>query len=223
MEIKVQIPDHLNEITITQYATYLNIVDQFEKMKEDNKNSDVFYLLKTLEIFTGINYQDGLKLRLVDVKRIVNKIEKLLSQKPDLVRMFTLGDTTFGFIPKLDDMTFGEYVDLDTNIGDWNNMHKAMAVLYRPVKKKSKDLYLIEDYKGDAYHDAMKLMPLDVAFSALIFFYRLGMDLSIGMTKFLEKETTSQASMQSPILVENGDGINRSIHSLKEMLQNMKI
>ena len=123
MEIKVQIPDHLSEITITQYATYLNIIEQFEKMKKESQNSDVFYLLKTLEIFTGINYQDGLKLRLVDVKRIVTRIEKLLNQKPELIRMFTLGDTTFGFIPKLDDMTFGEYVDLDTNIGDWNNMH----------------------------------------------------------------------------------------------------
>lgn len=223
MEIKVQVPDSLNEITITQYATYLNIIEQFEKMKDDNKNSDVFYLLKTLEIFTGINYQDGLKLRLVDVKRIVNKIEKLLTNKPNLIRIFTLGDTTFGFIPQLDDMTFGEYVDLDTNIGDWNNMHKAMAVLYRPVKKKNKQLYIIEDYKGDAYHDAMKLMPLDVAFSALIFFYRLGTDLSIGMTKFLEKQGKNQNLTASLILAESGDGINRSILSLKEMLQNMKI
>ena len=223
MEIKVQIPDHLSEITITQYATYLNIIEQFEKMKKESQNSDVFYLLKTLEIFTGINYQDGLKLRLVDVKRIVTRIEKLLNQKPELIRMFTLGDTTFGFIPKLDDMTFGEYVDLDTYIGDWNNMHKAMAVLYRPVKKKNKDLYLIDDYKGDLYHEAMKVMPLDAAFSALIFFYRLGTDLSIGMTKYLEKQTKSQSSTASQILVENGDGINRSIHSLREMLQNMKI
>ena len=98
-----------------------------------------------------------------------------------------------------------------------------MAVLYRPVKKKNKDLYLIDDYKGDLYHEAMKVMPLDAAFSALIFFYRLGTDLSIGMTKYLEKQTKSQSSTASQILVENGDGINRSIHSLREMLQNMKI
>ena len=42
-----------------------------------------------------------------------------------------------------------------------------MAVLYSPVKKKNKDLYLIDDYKGDLYHEAMKVMPLDAAFSAL--------------------------------------------------------
>ena len=170
MEIKVNIPDHLKEITVQQYAAYLNIVDQFEKMKEKNQNSDVFYLLKTLEIFTGINYEDGLKLKLSDVKRIILKIENLLSQKPELVTNFKIGDTTFGFIPKLDEMTFGEYVDIDTNISDWDNMHKTMAVLYRPIKKKIKDKYIIEEYKGDLYHEAMKIMPLDAVFSALIFF-----------------------------------------------------
>ena len=36
----------------------------------------------------------------------------------------------YGFIPNLDDMSFGEYVDLDTYIGDWQNIHRAMAVLY---------------------------------------------------------------------------------------------
>lgn len=223
MEIKVNIPDHLKEITVQQYAAYLNIVDQFEKMKEKNENSDVFYLLKTLEIFTGINYEDGLKLKLSDVKRIVLKIENLLSQKPELVSNFKIGDTTFGFIPKLDDMTFGEYVDIDTNISDWNNMHKTMAVLYRPIKKKVKDKYIIEEYKGDLYHEAMKIMPLDAAFSALIFFYHLGMDLSIGMTKYLEKDRKKETSQQSQILEENGVGINRSINLLKEMLQDMRL
>ena len=203
MKLKVQIPDQLSEITITQYSAYLNIIDQFEKMKEQHKNSDVFYLS--------------------DVKKIILKIEKLLSQKPELIRSFKLGDTTFGFIPKLDDMTFGEYVDLDTNISNWDNMHKAMAVLYRPIKLKKKDLYLIEDYKGDAYHEAMKLMPLDVAFSALIFFYHLGMDLSIGMTKFLEKAKAKPELTESQIFLENGDGINQSILSLKGMLQDMKL
>lgn len=223
MKIKVQIPDKLGEITVTQYAKYLNIVDQFEKMKEQDKSADVFYLLKTLETFTGINYEDGLKLKLTDVKSIVLKIENILNEKPALIKTFKLGDTEFGFIPKLDDMSFGEYVDIDANISDWATMHKTMAVLYRPVTKKIKDKYIIDDYKGDAYHEAMKLMPLDVAFSALIFFYHLGMDLSIGMTKFLESKKQKAASQESPIFLENMDGINLSINSLKAILQDMKL
>ena len=222
MEIKVQIPDSLNEITLSQYSKYLDIVDQYTSMRED-KSSDSFYLLKTLEIFTGINYEDGLKLKLSDVRRIVSKLEGLLSQKPELVREFTLGDTSFGFIPKLDDMTFGEYIDLDTNLSDWSEMYKAMAVLYRPIQKKYDGLYTIEPYKGDVYYEAMKLMPLDAVFSSLLFFYHLGMELSIGMTKFLETESKELTLTQQQTLQENGVGISRSIHLLKEMLQDIKL
>ena len=45
-------------------------------------------------------------------------------------------------------MSFGEYIDLDTNIGDWQKIEKAMAVLYRPVIKEYGNLYDIEDYLG---------------------------------------------------------------------------
>ena len=42
----------------------------------------------------------------------------------------------YGFHPSLDDLTLGEYVDLDTYVGDWNNIEKAMNVLYRPIEAK---------------------------------------------------------------------------------------
>ena len=226
MDIKVQIPTQLNEITLKQYQSYIGIVDQWRSIEDsgaDNSDSEMFYLLKTLELFTGINYEDGLKLRITDVKKTVEKLEGLLTLKPDLVKTFKLGDTEFGFIPKLDDMTFGEYVDIDSSLGNWEEMHKCMAVLYRPIKKKVGDLYVIKDYKGDNYHEAMKVMPLDAVLSSLIFFYHLGIELSTGMTKYLESQMKSQGSSQDPTLHKNGVGINRSIHLLKEMLQDMEI
>lgn len=221
MEIKVQVPSKLGEIRLDQYVKYLDILDQYDKIKDDS-NAEIFYLLKSLEIFTGINYEDGLKLRLSDVKKIVSTIESLLLEKPKLIKRFKLGDLEFGFIPKLDDMTFGEYVDLDTNISNWKNMHKCMAVLYRPVLKKIDKLYMIEEYRGDNYYEAMKLMPLDAVFSSLLFFYRLGMDLSKNMTKYLESNPKELDSIQAQTLRESGVGINRSIHLLKEMLQDIK-
>ena len=39
----------------------------------------------------------------------------------------------FGFMPKLDDISLGEFIDLDKYISDWQQMHKALSVLYRPV------------------------------------------------------------------------------------------
>jgi len=223
MKVKVNIPTELRDLSVMQYASYLNMIDQYEAMRDDSKNPDIFYNLKTLEIFCGINYEDGMRLRVQDVNRIVSNIEKLLLEKPDLITTFTIGDTTFGFIPKLDDMTFGEYIDLDTNISNWDNMYKAMAVLYRPLEKKDGDKYLIQEYKGDLYHEAMKHTPLDVAFSSLLFFYHLGIDLSKGMRKYLEEQMTEEDSLRLKTLEESGVGINRSIRLLGEMLENMTI
>ncbi len=47
-------------------------------------------------------------------------------------------------------------------------MHKAFAVLYRPIKKEDGDKYLIDEYKGDVYYEAMKHTPLDVVLFVLI-------------------------------------------------------
>jgi len=222
MELKVSVPTKLKEMSLSQYSKYLEMVEQYQQMRDETKNPDTFYMLKTLEIFCGINYEDGLKLRLQDVRKIVNKIESLLAEKPELVRTFKVGDTEFGFIPKLDDMTFGEYIDIDTNLGNWSNMHKAIAVLYRPIKKKDGEKYLIDDYKGDLYHDAMKHTPLDAVLGCLLFFYHLGIDLSNAMTKYLE-EASPEVLAQYKTLEGNGVGINRSIRLLRETLQDMRI
>ena len=39
----------------------------------------------------------------------------------------------------LDDMTLGEYIDLDNTLGEWQEMHKAMSILYRPITFQRKN------------------------------------------------------------------------------------
>ena len=81
------------------------------------------------------------------VNLIVSTLTEMFEQKPNLVRSFKLNNINYGFHPQLDDLTLGEYIDLDTFIGDWENIEKAMSVLYRPVVNKIKDKYTIEEYK----------------------------------------------------------------------------
>jgi hypothetical protein len=109
-------------------------------------------------------------------------------------------------------MTFGEYVDLDSNLGNWDNMYKAMAVLYRPIKQKVGDKYIIEDYKGDLYYDAMIHTPMDAVVSSMVFFYNLGKELSVAMTKYLEEEGMLEDSMLSQTSLISGDGISQYKH-----------
>ena len=68
----------------------------------------------------------------------------------------------FGFIPNLDKMTMGEYIDLNNYFENPQDMHKAMAVLFRPIHEsyEDKDSYRIDSYKGaSVYCDIMKEMP----------------------------------------------------------------
>ena len=113
-------------------------------------------------------------------------------------------------------MSFGEYIDIDSNLGDWDNMYRVMSVLYRPIKQKSGDKYLIEDYKGDAYHDAMRHTPMDAVISSLVFFWNLGKELSVAMIDYLDKEQT-EVLMQYQTLQNATAGITQFKHLLSSM------
>jgi len=208
MKLKLTVPNDLGEIKLSDYVKYLKVLE----VNEDDAYSDVFVHQKVLEIFCGVPLLDAVEYKMSDVRKVVQIITTTLNKQPDLVRTFKLGDTEFGFIPKLDDMTFGEYVDLDSNLGNWDNMYKAMAVLYRPIKQKVGDKYLIEEYKGDLYYDAMLHTPMDAVVSSMVFFYNLGKELSIAMTKYLEEEGTLEGLTASQTSIINGVGINQYKH-----------
>ena len=138
-----------------------------------------------------------------------------------LVNKFKLNGVDYGFIPELDDMTFGEYVDLDTFIGDNDNLHRAANVLFRPIEFKRGDRYTVKDYDSDT-SEAAKEFPLDVVLGAIVFFYRLGKDLSVAMMNSLDKKNEKDLA-QYLISHPNMDGSIHSMQSLTEILQNLKI
>ena len=215
MEVKITVPDSLKDIPLHKYQ-------RFHKVLEVNKDAsfdDLFIQEKILQIFCDLPLSDAIKYRKTDIDKITELISKTLEQKPNLVLSFKLGDTEFGFIPKLEDMTFGEYIDLDNSISDVQNLHKAMAVLYRPIKQKIKDKYLIEEYRGDNYHEAMKHTPMDAVVSSMLFFWNLGIELSKAMIAYLQDQ---EDLTQEQISVLNGDGINQYMHLQMETLLNLK-
>jgi hypothetical protein len=214
MKLQVNVPNRLTEIPLSDYVKYLKVIDA----NEEDEYSEVFIHQKVLEIFCKVPLIEAVEYKMSDIRKVVNIITITLNEQPDLVHTFKLGDTEFGFIPKLDDMTFGEYIDIDRNLGDWDNMYKVMAVLYRPIKQKVGSKYLIEEYKGDRYYDAMIHTPMDAVISSMVFFYNLGKELSVAMTNYLDQmgmeDSTLQATLQA-----SGVGISRFKHSLGMMLE----
>ena len=212
MKVEVYIPDTLSEITLGQYQKYL-------KIQSENEDEN-FLAIKMIEIFCGLRGDTIMAMKAKSIKDITTILSNMFTEKPHLVKEFKMNGRTYGFIPKLEDMSFGEYIDLDTYIGDSDNLHRAMAVLYRPIKQKYEDKYLIEDYTGEE-SDIMKSMPMDAVLSSILFFYHLGMDLSQAMMSYLEEE--EMGIVQQQILGENGDGINHFSASLREILGDLKI
>ena len=192
MKVEVYIPDTLSEITLGQYQKYL-------KIQEENEDEN-FLAMKMIEIFCGLRGDTILAMKANSIKDITTILSEMFNEKPQLVKEFKMNGKTYGFIPKLEDMSFGEYIDLDTYIGDMENIHRAMGVLYRPIKQRHKDKYIIEDYQGEE-SDIMKSMPMDAVLSSILFFYHLGMDLSQAMMSYLEEEEI--ALVQQQILGKN--------------------
>ena len=217
MDMKITIPTELADITLEQYQKYLKLVEANDEVATQTH----FFKAKIIEIFCNIPFIELHNMKVIDVDEIVQTIYSALEKTPQLVNTFKMGDQEFGFIPKLNDMTFGEYVDLDTYIGKWDQMNVAMSVLYRPITAKKGHKYLIEDYRGDNYHDIMKQMPLSAVFGSIVFFYHLGIDCSKDMMTYLAM--TDNNTELGKALDQSGVGINQYTHSLKEILDDLKV
>ena len=215
MKIEINVPDSLKEITLGQYQ-------KFEKINIDENKDTTFLLQKMVQIFCSLDLKDVATIKYKSVQEIALHLNNVFDTKHDLIPTFELGGVKLGFIPVLDDMTLGEYIDLDNNLGDWQTMHKAISVLYRPVTFSKGHKYQIEDYKGIVNDEAMKQAPLDVVFSALVFFYRLSNELTKTILNFLQKETNKKLTIQQKqTLGLSGDGINPYMDSLKKMLPDL--
>lgn len=214
MKISINVPTSLSEITLGQYQKFI-------KISENNPEGN-FLDAKMIEIFCGIPLSESYKLKMHSVTAIIDILTEMLETKPKHVQRFKMNGVEYGFIPDLNEMSLGEYVDLDNNASKWEMMHVAMNVLYRPIKVSRLGKYSIEDYSVSD-PEKMKDMPLDAAIGSLFFFYNLGMELSRDTILSLDKQQQMEIYQGQQTLEESGVGINQFMDSLTEILQDLKI
>ena len=138
-------------------------------MEKDNEDQ-TFIAQKMIEIFCKTRLDYVMKMKWKDVQEIVTELGIMFEQDQKLQETVSLlNGVNYGFIPNLDEISFGEFVDLDSYLGDWQEMHKAMQVLYRPVDISVRGRYNIKEYTA-VTDDTMKDMPLAICTRCSFFF-----------------------------------------------------
>ena len=157
------------------------------------------------------------KMKVEDFQEAVEEITKEITKKNEFIPTFKMGGVEYGFIPNLEEITYGENRDLTGYINDWQTMHLAMAVSYRPITLKKGGKYLIEDYTGTSVTaELMRDCPLSVVQGMNVFFYNLINDLLNCIPKFMTGEVVKLAALEA-----SGVVFKKSIPSVKETLQDL--
>ena len=214
MKADLLIPNNRNDISLKQYQEFLKFQEEY--------TNDYFLQCKMIEIFCNLDAKTVRLLKVADADRIMNILNSIFKEETKLIRRFKLDGIEYGLIPDFDDMSLGEYIDLDTHIGNWDKILIAMNVLFRPIDKKIGEKYTIKEYDITS-NEKLNKMPVDIVLGAVFFLYNLGMDLSRTMIIYLE-EHQKDTSAHRQILQTNMDGIKHfSQDSLKGILEDLNI
>lgn len=220
MKLELVIPTKLSEIPLKNYQKFLAIAK--------NTNDEVFLAEKMIQCFCGIELKDVVKIPFKEVEALSQHFGTMFQEKAEFKNRFKIAGVEFGFIPNLENMSWGEYIDLEANISDVSTFHKAMAVMYRPIVEKHGDKYKIEPYESSInYSEIMENVSLDIALGAKVFFYNLENELLGATLTYLETEILKSKEVATTLarelnLANNGAGIKAYMQQLRETSQSLK-
>lgn len=182
--IKIQLPESIADITLEQYQKFTKLQEKADTL------SDQGMAERVISLFTKIRKQDVKKLAFTDYESIMKQITDACAVDCPMENRFTLNGIEYGLIPNLNDITQGEYIDLTTLGSGLDNMHKVMAILFRPIVKEDS----FKNYSIEAYGDITKRSeimldcPMHIVNGSLLFFLNLSRDLRSYILKYTQEE-----------------------------------
>ena len=187
-------------------------LEKWLKLIESKTESSTVEAVETLEALSDMPKKIIKALSVKDVAFLMNKIGKLQTKKDSvLIKTFKINGVEYGMHPNLDDITLGEYADIETFIknGVEKNMPEIMAILFRPIIERKGEAYTIEAYDGEITIRAeeMKKMSSVQVQNALVFFWHFASVLlnllPLCLTEQIQEMTET---FQTEILQKSGDG-----------------
>ena len=158
--------DKWEDVTIETYSKLMTFTN-------GTKSSEA---LATLTELSNIPKELLNQLELKHIVLMLEKLSHLQSQEDTTLKnIIEIDGVRYGFHPDFDEMTLGEYADIESFIKSGADKHlpEIMAVLYRPIKEEVDGVYTIEAYDGNIKirTEIMRKMSATQVHSALVFFY----------------------------------------------------
>ena len=175
MEVQIKKEGKTKKFTLIKKWSDVTL-EKWIKLIEYEKGSKIKQAQETITQLSNIPKQLVNELGINDVALIMSRITELQNKSnTKLVRTITVNGTDYGFHPNLDDITLGEYADLEQfiKLGVEKNMPEIMAILYRPIVERKNKVYTIEAYDGNISIRAeeFKKMSAEQVQNALVFFW----------------------------------------------------
>jgi hypothetical protein len=192
--MKINIPTTLQDITLNQFVEFQN---------SEQTNQDL------VSIFCEIENSNLLQLK--DFQEITEMVTNALNSNPNFYRRFIYKGVHYGFIPKLDNLSTAEYIDLEMYMAKPETFYKAMSILYRPVVKykrnwfkRTEPFYDIAPYTGT--NEIFKDAPSEYYLGACAFFFALLNDCEKYMVDY-SMSILKKSKQGRAYLMQNGDGM----------------
>jgi hypothetical protein len=170
---KIKLSLDYNTITVKQYVDFLN--------NEGNDIGQVSAIMGQSKDFVR-------QLTPEDIDKVINGFRDVIATPMANHQHKWNG---YGFIPDINKISFGEWLDLDTNCKDFpKNLPKLLSILYRPIESEIGTKYKIEQYTADHLANAkdFEAMPLSIANGALLFFSTIESELVTTSLSYLEQQ-----------------------------------
>lgn len=189
-------------------------LEKWSKLITNKNKSKSKEALDTIKTLSDIPTDLIKELSINDISKILNKIARLqATENTKLKRIIKIDGVEYGFHPNLEEITLGEYADIETYIqnGYENNLPKLMAVLYRPLVEKEGKYYTIKAYDSSTTQlraEKFKKMKARDVNSSLLFFWTFAKELlRILPSCLMELSKRMMDNLQPKNLQKSGIGL----------------
>ena len=202
MKVKIKKEGNTKEFNLIKSWSDVTLEKWIRLIELENKDKS-FEAEATIKLLSDIPKKLIRELGIQDVAKLMSRIGELQANATvGLKNIIKIDGVEYGFHPDLEDITLGEWADIETFIkaGIEKNLPEIMAILYRPIKEKKNDAYIMGAYDGNiaVRAEQFKKMKAEQVQGALVFFW----SFAIVSLKILPSFLMEQVNKKGQIIME---------------------